>query len=95
MRGDSIPTPDFLKPLIEGWWDPSPLPRLREAAEAGVTVAHVVRINRRPGWAVDYSTTSGLGLFYHIGCPQARWGISSCPCGARVPDPNAPRLVSR
>jgi len=25
VRGDSIPTPEWLCPLIEGWWDPYPL----------------------------------------------------------------------
>ena len=25
MKGDSIPTPTWLEPLITGWWDPYPL----------------------------------------------------------------------
>jgi len=50
---------------------------------------HRIRINRYPGWARRFGTTTGLPLYIHRGCPNrpARPTITRCPgCGTSVPE---------
>jgi len=58
---------------------------LEATREAGAT-AYRVRLNRNPGWVLNFDTLTGLPVFLHRSCERARWCVTCCPCGTSVPE---------